>query len=78
MGGFKEFIYQSVVPACILAPLKPSFDLNDAQTVIVSDIALCKDLNRLKLLTIIWYNLAVNLLIIRICNLWPSFVDNDS
>lgn len=34
MGGFKEFIYQSVVPACILAPLKPSFDLNDAQTVI--------------------------------------------
>lgn len=52
MGGFKEFIYQSVVPACILAPLKPSFDLNDAQTVIVSNIALCKDLNRLKLITI--------------------------
>ena len=38
MGGFEEFIYQSIVPACILAPLKPSFDLNDAQTVIVSNL----------------------------------------
>ncbi|XP_052823578.1 exportin-T [Octopus bimaculoides] len=32
--GFEEFVYQSVVPACILTPMKPAFDLNDAQTVI--------------------------------------------
>lgn len=30
--NFKEFIYDHIVPACFMAPLKPSFDLNDAQT----------------------------------------------
>ncbi|UYV62672.1 XPOT [Cordylochernes scorpioides] len=29
---FLEFIYQSIIPACFMAPLKESFDLTDAQT----------------------------------------------
>ncbi|KAK7083729.1 hypothetical protein SK128_023939 [Halocaridina rubra] len=32
--GFIEFIYTQVVPACFLAPLKTTFDLNDAQTIL--------------------------------------------
>uniref|UniRef100_A0A8K9UA77 Exportin-T n=1 Tax=Oncorhynchus mykiss TaxID=8022 RepID=A0A8K9UA77_ONCMY len=36
MAGFPDFIYKHIVPACFLAPLKPSFDLTDAQTVLVS------------------------------------------
>ena len=38
VGGdesFKEFIYDSILPACFLAPLKPTFDLNDSQTCLV-------------------------------------------
>ena len=31
--GFTEFIYQHIVPACFIAPMKSTFDLNDAQTV---------------------------------------------
>lgn len=31
---FVEFIYTQVVPACFVAPLKASFDLNDAQTIL--------------------------------------------
>lgn len=32
--GFVEFLYTQVVPACFLAPLKTTFDLNDAQTIL--------------------------------------------
>ncbi|OCT87510.1 exportin-T isoform X2 [Xenopus laevis] len=32
--GFADFVYKHIVPACFLAPLKPSFDLADAQTVL--------------------------------------------
>lgn len=32
--GFIEFLYTQVVPACFLAPLKTTFDLNDAQTIL--------------------------------------------
>lgn len=32
--GFLEFLYTQVVPACFLAPLKTTFDLNDAQTIL--------------------------------------------
>lgn len=35
MVGFPDFIYKNIVPACFLAPLKPTFDLSDAQTVLV-------------------------------------------
>lgn len=35
MVGFPDFIYKHIVPACFLAPLKPTFDLSDAQTVLV-------------------------------------------
>lgn len=35
MVGFSDFIYKHIVPACFLAPLKPTFDLCDAQTVLV-------------------------------------------
>ncbi|XP_053270921.1 exportin-T [Pleuronectes platessa] len=34
MVGFPDFIYKHIVPACFLAPLKPTFDLSDAQTVL--------------------------------------------
>uniref|UniRef100_A0A8K9XJM1 Exportin-T n=1 Tax=Oncorhynchus mykiss TaxID=8022 RepID=A0A8K9XJM1_ONCMY len=41
MAGFPDFIYKHIVPACFLAPLKPSFDLTDAQTVLtLSECAL--------------------------------------
>ena len=33
MLGFSEFIYKHIVPACFTAPMKPTFDLTDAQTV---------------------------------------------
>lgn len=46
MVGFPDFIYKHIVPACFLAPLKPTFDLADAQTVLVS---LCCRLNRANL-----------------------------
>uniref|UniRef100_A0A8C1MPM9 Exportin-T n=1 Tax=Cyprinus carpio TaxID=7962 RepID=A0A8C1MPM9_CYPCA len=32
--GFPDFIYKHIVPACFMAPLKPTFDLSDAQTVL--------------------------------------------
>ena len=35
LAGFDEFVYKSILPACFMAPMKPSFDLNDAQTVLV-------------------------------------------
>jgi len=33
--SFRDFIYDSIMPACFLAPLKTTFDLNDAQTILV-------------------------------------------
>lgn len=33
--NFREFIYESILPSCFLAPLNNSFDLNDAQTILV-------------------------------------------
>ncbi|XP_077326216.1 exportin-T [Lithobates pipiens] len=32
--GFADFVYKHIFPACFLAPLKPSFDLADAQTIL--------------------------------------------
>ncbi|XP_051546507.1 exportin-T isoform X1 [Myxocyprinus asiaticus] len=32
--GFPDFIYKHIIPACFMAPLKPTFDLSDAQTVL--------------------------------------------
>lgn len=41
-GDFNEFIFKNVVPACILAPLRNTFDLCDAQTVVaLAESALC-------------------------------------
>ncbi|XP_032241987.2 exportin-T isoform X1 [Nematostella vectensis] len=31
-NGFKDFLYDNIVPACFLAPMKSTFDMNDAQT----------------------------------------------
>ena len=30
---FAQFLYEHVVPACFLAPLRSTFDLSDAQTM---------------------------------------------
>lgn len=39
---FVEFVYKQIVPACFLAPLRDTFDLNDAQTTMaLSESALC-------------------------------------
>ena len=46
--GFDEFMYNDIVPACLHAPMKPTFDLADAQTVLV-----CKVINIIKLYHII-------------------------
>ncbi|XP_074646295.1 exportin-T-like [Tubulanus polymorphus] len=35
LAGFGEFIYKNIIPACFLAPMKPTFDLSDGQTVLV-------------------------------------------
>ncbi|XP_031566606.1 exportin-T-like isoform X2 [Actinia tenebrosa] len=31
-SGFKDFMYDSIVPACFLAPMKSTFNMEDAQT----------------------------------------------
>jgi len=36
MPGFTEFLYKRVIPACFNAPIKPTFDLSDAQTIQVA------------------------------------------
>lgn len=36
LNGFEDFMYKSIVPACFMAPMKSTFDLADAQTVLVS------------------------------------------
>ena len=36
MPLFRDFIYKYVIPACFLAPLQKTFDLTDAQTVMVN------------------------------------------
>ncbi|KAJ8398881.1 hypothetical protein AAFF_G00417890 [Aldrovandia affinis] len=47
--GFPDFIYKHIVPACFLAPLKPTFDLSDAQTVLtLSEVALTLKMIHLK------------------------------
>lgn len=53
--GFPDFIYKHIVPACFLAPLKPTFDLSDAQTVLVSLWSIKPDeiQNRIKLCVIV-------------------------
>ncbi|XP_048840730.1 exportin-T isoform X2 [Brienomyrus brachyistius] len=47
--GFPDFIYKHIVPACFLAPLKPTFDLSDAQTMLtLSECALTLKMIHLK------------------------------
>ncbi|XP_054481081.1 exportin-T isoform X2 [Anoplopoma fimbria] len=49
MVGFPDFIYKHIVPACFLAPLKPTFDLSDAQTVLtLSECAITLKMIHLK------------------------------
>ncbi|CAH3177373.1 unnamed protein product [Porites lobata] len=41
LNGFEEFIYKNIVPATFVAPMKPTFDMNDAQTILaLQEIAL--------------------------------------
>ena len=35
-NGFKDFMYDNIVPACFAAAMKPTFNMNDAQTFLVS------------------------------------------
>lgn len=35
-NGFEDFMFKNILPACFIAPMKPSFDLSDGQTVCVS------------------------------------------
>ncbi|XP_066580703.1 exportin-T isoform X2 [Amia ocellicauda] len=47
--GFADFIYKHIVPACFLAPMKPTFDLSDAQTILaLSECALTLKMIHLK------------------------------
>eukprot|EP00795_Rhopilema_esculentum_P002275 gene2275-17888_t len=36
--GFKEFTYENILPACLVAPLKPVFDLNDGQCFLGQEV----------------------------------------
>ena len=38
LSGFDDIIYKEIAPACFMAPMKPTFDLADGQTVLVSNI----------------------------------------
>lgn len=35
LNGFEDFMYKNIIPACFIAPMKSTFDLSDAQTVLV-------------------------------------------
>ncbi len=35
LPGFVEYMYKHILPACFLAPLKPTFDLNDGHSFLV-------------------------------------------
>ncbi|XP_067683887.1 exportin-T-like [Haliotis asinina] len=40
--GFLDFLYKSIIPACFLAPMKPTFDLTDGQTALaLGECAMC-------------------------------------
>ena len=39
MPGFVDYMYKTILPACFLAPLKPTFELNDGNSFVVSKIA---------------------------------------
>ncbi|XP_064632186.1 exportin-T-like [Lineus longissimus] len=40
--AFHKFTYENILPACFLAPMKTSFDLSDAQTVLVlNEVSSC-------------------------------------
>jgi len=42
LDGFDDFIINYILPACFDAPLMKSFDLNDAQTILVlNEISSC-------------------------------------
>ena len=42
LAGFVDYVYEHVVPACFMGPLKPTFDLSDAQTVLaLNECAMC-------------------------------------
>lgn len=49
MVGFPDFIYKHIVPACFMAPLKSTFDLSDAQTMLtLSECAITLKIIHLK------------------------------
>ena len=37
-ASFQVFLYNHIVPSCFVAPSKPEFDMNDAQTMLVGEI----------------------------------------
>lgn len=39
-NGFQEFIYKNIVPATFMAPMKSTFNLADAQTILVGSFSL--------------------------------------